>query len=356
LPLAFSAQIAATAWMYRKTQIDFMKIIMLTLCTIFVGLNYEQIFLFLDLAFSSIDGKPIPHMYAMKRTLSSPLVQLGVPALFLGVSSWLYSLDAKKTEKLGAVLFGMTTALLLALVYYVFRGALNEGNVFSIKAGFVERGVLTFIFAGLGIGLLKLADKIDFNSRSLALLGAGLVHLALLRLVYFDFLTYMPFYNRGQYVGSMPIINGITLTYGGGALLCAWTLRSSLWSSFAIKTKWTYRVCAAVFAFTFVTLTVRQLFVGTDLSVGGIGPTEFYAYSIAWLLSGLGVLGYGIMKGSKVARVGSLGILLLTIGKVLFYDTAELEGLYRVFSLLGLGVSLIGVSYFYSRFVFGNDQ
>ncbi|MEJ2124853.1 MAG: hypothetical protein P8Y47_08590, partial [Alphaproteobacteria bacterium] len=31
----------------------------------------------------------------------------------------------------------------------------------------------------------------------------------------------------------------------------------------------------------------------------------------------------------------------------------SLTGLYRVFSFLGLGLSLIGLSYFYGRFVFG---
>jgi uncharacterized membrane protein len=38
---------------------------------------------------------------------------------------------------------------------------------------------------------------------------------------------------------------------------------------------------------------------------------------------------------------------------VFLLDAGSLTGLYRVFSFLGLGLSLMGISYFYSRFVFG---
>ena len=51
-------------------------------------------------------------------------------------------------------------------------------------------------------------------------------------------------------------------------------------------------------------------------------------------------------------RIASLGILLLTVGKVFLYDASELTGLWRVFSFFGLGLSLLGLSWFYSRFVF----
>ena len=48
--------------------------------------------------------------------------------------------------------------------------------------------------------------------------------------------------------------------------------------------------------------------------------------------------------------------MLLAVGKVFLYDTAELEGLYRVFSFFGLGFSLLGLSYVYTRFVFGGKD
>ena len=51
----------------------------------------------------------------------------------------------------------------------------------------------------------------------------------------------------------------------------------------------------------------------------------------------------------------SLGLLVLTLGKVFLHDLGELEDLYRVGSLVGLAVSLIIVSLIYQRFVFRSD-
>ena len=45
--------------------------------------------------------------------------------------------------------------------------------------------------------------------------------------------------------------------------------------------------------------------------------------------------------------------MLVAVGKVFLVDTANLQDLYRVFSLFGLGVSLMLLAYLYQRFVFG---
>ncbi|GAG99409.1 unnamed protein product [marine sediment metagenome] len=54
-------------------------------------------------------------------------------------------------------------------------------------------------------------------------------------------------------------------------------------------------------------------------------------------------------------RYASLGVILLTAGKVFLYDASELAGLYRVFSFFGLGLCLIGLSWFYTKFVFTDE-
>jgi len=60
-------------------------------------------------------------------------------------------------------------------------------------------------------------------------------------------------------------------------------------------------------------------------------------------------------RGVRELRYLSLGFLLLTVGKVFLYDLANVGGIYRVFSFLGLGISLILVSLFYQRFVFKKE-
>ena len=108
--------------------------------------------------------------------------------------------------------------------------------------------------------------------------------------------------------------------------------------------------------FALITTNVRHIFHGEYLNVGAVTNAEIYTYSVAWLLLGIGLLFGGLIKGDKMLRYASLGVILFTVGKVFLYDASALEGLYRVFSFFGLGISLIGLSYFYTRFVFGGDK
>jgi uncharacterized membrane protein len=54
-------------------------------------------------------------------------------------------------------------------------------------------------------------------------------------------------------------------------------------------------------------------------------------------------------------RYASLAVMLLVIAKVFLYDMANLSDLWRVFSFLGLGVSLLALAWVYQRFVFRED-
>ena len=60
----------------------------------------------------------------------------------------------------------------------------------------------------------------------------------------------------------------------------------------------------------------------------------------------------GTLRGVQMLRYASLAVILLAVTKVFLFDARGLEGLYRVFSFLGLGLCLLGLSYFYGRFVF----
>jgi uncharacterized membrane protein len=74
------------------------------------------------------------------------------------------------------------------------------------------------------------------------------------------------------------------------------------------------------------------------------------AYSVAWGLYSLMLLGLGIWRGIKGLRLASLAFLMLTVGKAFLYDLSALKGFYRVLSFFGLGTALILVSLLYQRF------
>jgi uncharacterized membrane protein len=74
--------------------------------------------------------------------------------------------------------------------------------------------------------------------------------------------------------------------------------------------------------------------------------------SIAWALYALALLVLGQRTGLGGVRWASLTVLCLALAKLFLFDLAGLTGLYRVASLLGLGLSLFGVSWIYQRLVF----
>jgi uncharacterized membrane protein len=81
-------------------------------------------------------------------------------------------------------------------------------------------------------------------------------------------------------------------------------------------------------------------------------PARDATTSVAWALYALALLTIGVKSKSSSLRWLSLGMLVLTLGKVFLHDLGELDDLYRVASLVGLALSLIVVSLIYQRFVF----
>lgn len=350
LPLAIAGQIAVTAWVYQKTRIEFLKNIALILTLVFVGLHYEQIILFFHMATLSITGN-VPYLSQVTRYfVDAPLVKLGIPAMLIGIALWVFAKHGEIDKRFFNVVFGAFISLALAAAYYLFRYSVHGDyeTALSTAAGFIERGVVTAKIGLLGFVLLEASKKWDI--KHLRPWALGLLMIAGLRYIYFDYLIHNPCFSRDQFVGDMPLINGITLTYGLGALLCTWAVyHAELKSKKAV-----YKVFAFVSLFAFATFSVRQYFHGGNLIPGSVGLAELYGYSVAWLLTGVGLLAVGIQKQNKTARLASLAFMLLAILKVFLYDAAELEGLYRIFSFFGLGVSLIGLSFFYTRFMFSD--
>ena len=67
------------------------------------------------------------------------------------------------------------------------------------------------------------------------------------------------------------------------------------------------------------------------------GDVELWIYSAVWALFAAIALGVGIMRNDPVLRWIGLAVFALTILKVFFIDTAELSGVTRALSFLGLG-------------------
>ncbi len=107
-----------------------------------------------------------------------------------------------------------------------------------------------------------------------------------------------------------------------------------------------------LFVFIFILLNTRYVFQGAFFIHAKASNIEIYTYSAVIMLYGLALLIIGMIRDLSVMRYTSLAVLGLGVVKVFLYDVANLSDLFRIISLLCLGVFLLALSWFYSKFVF----
>ncbi len=114
---------------------------------------------------------------------------------------------------------------------------------------------------------------------------------------------------------------------------------------------------ALLLIFAWVTLEVRHAFQGESLLLGrSTSAPEVWAYSVAWLALGLALLLYGLWRGSSEARTASAAPVVLSVLKVFLYDLTIIGGVWRAFSVIVLGVVLIGIGLVYQKLVFARPH
>jgi uncharacterized membrane protein len=73
------------------------------------------------------------------------------------------------------------------------------------------------------------------------------------------------------------------------------------------------------------------------------------AFSIYWGLYAIGTVTAGFIWRSALVRYAGLGLLAITLGKVLLVDMHEVDKVYRVLSFLGVGLLLVATSVGYAK-------
>ena len=106
---------------------------------------------------------------------------------------------------------------------------------------------------------------------------------------------------------------------------------------------------ALALAFAYVTFETRRVFQGPNLGGLNASEPEWYAYSVVWLAFGLALLAAGVGRRSRTLRLASAIVIVAVVLKVFLLDLAELGGVWRALSFIGLGGVLIGVGLVYQR-------
>jgi uncharacterized membrane protein len=95
----------------------------------------------------------------------------------------------------------------------------------------------------------------------------------------------------------------------------------------------------------YVALEIRRFWQGDFLGGPTVGEYELYSYTVALMLVGAALLYQSIARRSAMLRRIAMTVIALTVAKVFLVDAAGLTGLTRVFSFLGLGLSLAGLAW-----------
>jgi uncharacterized membrane protein len=268
----------------------------------------------------------------------------GIPALSSWVAGWLLrrradDLPARMVDA-GAILF---TVL---LTIFEIRHYITGGDIYQPVSDFTEAAIDVNAGLALTIGLERIRGR---TGSSVHNIGALLIAALTLCTIVFELvIVASPSFYDEPVVGVF--FNQILLGYGlAAALAIALALIARTTRPIA------YRVVAAItavaLALSYLTLEVRRLFHGPILA----GPTtdaEQYAYSTAWLVFGIVLLGVGFMLRSQPARLLALGVVALTVAKVFIVDTASIGGIYRALSAIGLGVVLLAIGWIYQRVLY----
>jgi uncharacterized membrane protein len=72
--------------------------------------------------------------------------------------------------------------------------------------------------------------------------------------------------------------------------------------------------------------------------------------TIAWSLLSLGVFLFALAVGERSFRLAGLGLLLVSVVKILLMDVWALSPSDRYTTLIVLGLALLAVSFLYTRF------
>ena len=169
-----------------------------------------------------------------------------------------------------------------------------------------------------------------------------------------------------------PIVNWLLYTYGVPALCCflgaLWLKRSEdargesapvpggpAW----MRLTSLFALLGLVLVFALINVEIVDFFSSgayVQFDVMERHLKRDLAMSVAWGLYAILLLVLGIWRHVKPLRMLALVFLVLAASKVFLYDLGQLEGLYRVLSLVALAFSLFSVAVLLQRFVFGRDR
>jgi len=273
-----------------------------------------------------------------------PLYGYGVPAILFVITSRL--LRAAGHLRSAITLEGLSLGLVISLVSLELRVLISGGITYE-EPTFLEMAAHILTWLGAAYGLMY---RQQLYSSFIATWGARLLlGAACLAIVGLSLVALNPVVTEEPVPGNV-VFNALLLAYLAPVALFGLISRRLEVLGWE-KLRPAAGLFALVLALVYVTLETKRVFQGHLMVAWSLSLAESYAYSAVWLVSSLALFIAGLKLDRQYIRYAGLGVMVLVVLKVFLWDMSSLEGLYRIASFIGLGLSLVGIGWLYQRFV-----
>ncbi len=273
-----------------------------------------------------------------------PLYGYGITAALLWWSSRQFNND--KYRRYSVALEGLSLGLVISLVSLELR-VLIGGGIVNDHMSLLEMSAHILAWLGAAYGL---AYRQQLYSSFVSLWGSRILLAgSCAAIVGLSLFVLNPLLTADRIEGGA-FINTLWLAYLGPVVLLALMARK-MESLNLGKWRGAIGVLALVLVVTFVTLETKRLFQGPYLIPEFSSDAESYALSAAWLVTAVALFIAGLKWNRQTIRYGGLAVMVLALLKTFAYDLWQLGGLWQIASVMGIGLSLIGIGWLYTRFV-----
>lgn len=322
LSLALAAQLLTFTWLIKRYHFPWLELLLkavLSLVVIRLTLN--------------------PWLADYPTDVHWSLYTYGGSTLFAYLASRLCAPESPLKRWLEAA----TLHLLILAIGTELRYWLYDGQIFVSEYSLVEAAINTSLWAALSL--------IYYHRATLSNTLGNFYRICSKLLLFMAAASYAicvviknPWWS-GESISGLPIFNILLLAYGAPIALALLIARfhSPNFKKMALRV-------AGFATLLFVTLEIRQLWQGSSLALNrSTGDGEIYTYSIVWLLLSIPAVLFGTHWSNKELYRAGMGLLVFVIGKIFLVDMAGLDGLWRVASFMGLGLSLLALAWLHQR-------
>lgn len=271
----------------------------------------------------------------------------GVPA----ISFWLASRLLERTgrDRVVQLTEGLSIVFAAFLVFFEIRHALHGGDPLAEDFSLLEAGLL----ATESLAFAILLTRMDFRRADPVYRWGSLIFkiVSFILTIIGLFIVQNPLLTDDEIAGGV-FFNSLIPAYLVPSLLAgglAYVERNARPRYYALASA----ILSLLLQWAYVALEIRRVFQGPNLGLLWRDPTqgEQWSYSVALLVIGIALLGFGILRDNRFARLASAVYLVLAVLKVFIIDLSNLEGVMRALSFIGLGLVLIGIGLVYQRFL-----